>query len=79
MLKNVLAENAILRIVNQSRELYIPFADLYEKANWFVDRTELYRELDRLVKNGYIRIKGIDSELYIRIIRAGIAFLVECT
>lgn len=78
MLKNVLAENAILRIVNQSRELYIPFADLYEKANWFVDRTELYRELDRLVKNGYIRIKGIDSELYIRIIRAGIAFLVEC-
>lgn len=78
MLKSVLAENAILRIVNQSRELYIPFADLYEKANWFVDRTELYRELDRLVKNGYIRIKGINSELYIRITRAGIAFLVEC-
>lgn len=78
MIKSVLAENAILRIVNQSRELYIPFADLYEKANWFVDRTELYRELDRLVKNGYIRIKGINSELYIRITRAGIAFLVEC-
>lgn len=78
MIKSVLAENAILRIVNQSRELYIPFADLYEKANWFVDRTELYRELDRLVKNGYIRIKGINSELYIRITMAGIAFLVEC-
>ena len=78
MIKSVLAENAILRIVNQSRELYIPFADLYEKANWFVDRTELYRELDRLVKNGYIRIKGINSELYIRITKAGIAFLVEC-
>lgn len=78
MIKSVLAENAILRIVNQSRELYIPFADLYEKANWFVDRTELYRELDRLIKNGYIRIKGINSELYIRITRAGIAFLVEC-
>lgn len=74
MIKSVLDENVILRIVNLSRELYIPLADLYEKANWFVDRTELYRELERLVKNGYIRIKGINSELYIRITRSGIAF-----
>lgn len=77
MIKNVLNENVVLRIINQSWGLYIPFADLYEKASWFMDRGELYRELDRLVKNGYIRIKGSNSELYIRIIRAGVAFLVE--
>ncbi len=78
MIKSVLAENAVLRIVNQSQKLYISFTELYEKASWFVDRKELYRELDRLVKNGYIRIKGIDAELYMHITKSGIAFLVEC-
>lgn len=77
MIKSVLAENAVLRIINQSRKYYSSFTDLYEKASWFVSETEFYEELDRLVRCGYIRIKGINAELYIRITRAGVIFLVE--
>lgn len=78
MIKNVLAENAVLRIINQSRERYTSFTDLYKVASWFVNETEFYEELDRLVKCRHIRIKGINTELYIGITRAGITFLGKC-
>ena len=78
MKKNVLSENIILRIINQSRKRYTSFTELYEVACWFVNKTEFYEELDSLVKCGYIRIKGINAELYIGITRLGIAFLGKC-
>ncbi len=77
MLNNILAENAVLRIINQSQKNYDSFTDIYDKASWFVDKAELLGELDRLVRCGHIRVKGIHAQLYIHITAAGIAFLAE--
>lgn len=79
MLRNILAENAILRILNQSCRCYSSFTDIYEKASWFVNKTELLGELDRLVRCNHIYVKGLHAQLYVRITASGISFLAECT
>lgn len=77
-MKNISAKNIVLRIIMLNRKYYASFTDIYEEAGWFMNKSEFYEELDRLAKCGYIRIKRINSELYIRITRAGIAFFSEC-
>lgn len=75
---NELPENAILKLIVRTKNKYTSFSYIYLKVDWLISRKELYNELDFLVKSGLIRIKGINTELYIGITTAGKAFLARC-